>query len=422
MPIYQNARNRVTPHPPIHKTHSRSFKAFWQTLFTAVFAFVALACVPAVAQNISTVAGTGVAGYSGDGGPATSAQLDNPYRVAVDSAGNLYIADYLNSRIRKVNTSGVTATVAGNGTYGSSGDGGPATSAQLSLPWGVAVDNAGNLYIADTTNSIVRKVDTSGTITAVAGTGTYGFSGDGDPATSAQLGNPSGVIVDSVGNLYIADTQNNRVRKVGTNGTITTVAGNGTEGFSGDGSLATSAQLNRPTDMAVDSAGNLYIADTQNNRIRKVNTSGTITTVAGDGTFGDGGDGGPATSAQFGYPYGVAVDSAGNLYIADTLNNRLRKVDTSGNISTVAGNGTDGYSGDGGPAISAQLSGPFGVRVDSLGNLYIADSSNHRIRKVAAPVPPPGSTAVPVPSLSAAALLLLALMLGGFAALRQRRA
>ncbi|MGG2993300.1 S-layer homology domain-containing protein [Paenibacillus macerans] len=344
--------------------------------------------------TISTVAGNGTAGSSGDGGAAWMAQLNYPYGVAVDSGGNLYIADTFNHRIRKVDASGNINTVAGNGTAGSSGDGGAAASAQLNRPFGVAVDSGGNLYIADTFNHRVRKVDTSGNISTVAGNGTAGSSGDGGAAASAQLNKPYGVAVDSGGNLYIADTFNHRIRKVDASGNISTVAGTGTAGNPGEGEFATSANIKYPYGVAVDSGGNLfYVADDGSSRVRKVDASGKISTVAGNGTAGSSGDGGAAALAQLYLPYGVAVDSGGNLYIADTYNQRVRKVDASGNISTVAGNGTVGSSGDGGAAASAQLNKPYGVAVDSGGNLYIADNFNHRIRKVAAePVPASGLT------------------------------
>ncbi len=328
--------------------------------------------------TIATIAGNGVYRYSGDGGPAVNAALNQPDGVAPDSAGNLFIADYENNRIRKV-SGGTITTVAGIGAMGFSGDGGPAASALLYIPKGVATDSAGNLYIADTGNLRIRKV-TGGTITTVAGGGPgFPFSGDGGPATNASLNIPYGVAVDSAGNLYIADTGNNRIRKV-TGGTITTVAGNGNASFSGDGGPATSASLNVPYGVAVDSAGNLYIADFQNNRIRKV-SGGTITTVAGNGVVGFSGDGEPATSALLNYPEGVAVDSAGDLYIADSGNNRIRKV-SGGTITTVAGNGAPAFSGDGGLATSASLDDPVGVAFDSAGNLYIADSENNRIREI----------------------------------------
>ncbi|HXB72405.1 MAG TPA: hypothetical protein VNY05_29475 [Candidatus Acidoferrales bacterium] len=324
---------------------------------------------------ITTVAGNGNFGFSGDNGPATGAQLYLPWGVAVDSTGSVYIADYGNNRIRKV-ANGVITTVAGNGTGGFGGDNGAATSAQLNQPRAVAVDSADNLYLGDTSNSRIRKVS-SGVITTVAGNGTAGFGGDNGPATGAQLFFPSGVAVDSSGNLYIADASNSRIRKV-TNGVITTAAGNGTIGFSGDNGPATSAQLGQPLGIAVDDAGNLYIATYLTGRIRKV-SGGVITTLAGNGLVGDNG---PATSSQLNYPWGVAVDVAGNLYIADMENSRIRKV-SGGVITTTVGNGAPGFSGDSGPATSAPLAFPQGVAVDSSANLYIADTSNNRIRMVA---------------------------------------
>ena len=329
--------------------------------------------------NISTVAGTGTVGFSGDGGAATAARLDWPSGVALDGSGNLYIADGGNSRIRKVDSTGNITTVAGTGTVGFSGDGGAATSAQLRNPYDVALDGSGNLYIADTWNHRIRKVDSSGNISTVAGTGTDGFSGDGAAATAAQLNQPTGVAVDGSGNLYIADTVNHRIRKVDSSGNISTVAGTGTDGFSGDGAAATAAQLWSPSDVAVDGSGNLYIADKNNRRIRKVDSSGNITTVAGTGTRGFSGDGAAATAAQLHWPEGMAPDGSGNLYIADTANHRIRKVDSSGNISTVAGGGP---LEDGGAAVAARLWSPSDVALDGSGNLYIADRDNHRIRKV----------------------------------------
>jgi uncharacterized protein (TIGR03437 family) len=323
---------------------------------------------------ITTVAGNGTASFSGDNGPATSAQLYGSHGVAVGPDGSVYIADSSNNRIRKV-SNGVVTTVAGTGTAGFSGDNGPAISAQLTDPEGVAMDSAGNLYIADTGYSRVRKV-TNGVITTVAGGGAT--LGDNGPATSAQLYSPKGVAVDSAGNLYIADTYNQRIRKV-SNGVITTVAGTGMHGpSSGDNSPATSASLFSPTGVAVDSAGNVYIADTGNSRIRKV-SNGVITTVAGNGGYGFNGDNSLATSAEVFNPEGIAVDSAGNLYIADTDNSRVRKV-SNGVITTVGGNGTYGFSGDSGPATSAQLLGPTGIALDSAGNVFVADCGNNRIR------------------------------------------
>jgi sugar lactone lactonase YvrE len=332
---------------------------------------------------ITTVAGNATPGFSGDNGPAASAQLSNPYGLAIDRAGTLYTADSSNNVIRKV-SNGVITTVAGNGTPGFSGDNGPAINAQLASPAGVAMDSAGNLYIADTLNNLIREVS-NGVITTVVGNGTPGFSGDSGPAISAQLNAPSGIAVDSVGNLYIADSANNRIREV-SGGVINTLAGVGTPGFSGDAGPAINAQLYAPSGIAVDSAGNLYIADTFNDAIREV-SNGVIATVAGNGSPGFGGDNGPATGAQLNNPYGLAVDSAGNLYIADTTGQRIRKVSSSGAISTVAGNGTPGFSGDTGPAINAQLDNPYGLAVDSAGKVYIADFDNNRVRVLTPNIP-----------------------------------
>jgi trimeric autotransporter adhesin len=339
-------------------------------------------CMVSPEGIISTIAGKGTSGYSGDGGPATAAELNQPTGVAVDSKGNIYIADSENNRIRRITATGKIGTVAGNGNETCRGDGGPATQAQLRLPNGVTVHSNGDLYIADTYNHRIRKVTTAGIISTVAGKGTIGYSGDGGLATAAELNHPTGVAVDSKGNLYIADTKNLRIRKVTTAGIINTVAGKGTSGYSGDGGPATLALLAAPSKVTVDSAGNLYIADLYNHRIRKVTAEGTISTVAGNGKPGFSGDGHLATYAQLNSPIGIAVDSAGNLYIADAANSRIRKVTPEGTISTVAGNGRHDYSGDGGLAIEAQLGEPHGVVVDSVGNLYIADKSSYRICKI----------------------------------------
>ena len=373
----------------------------------------------------TTVAGTGTAGFSGDAGPATSAMLSFPTGVAVDGAGILYIADLQNMRIRRVDRNGVISTVAGSGTRGFSGDGGPATRARLNRPNRVAVDRSGTLYFADVGNHRIRKVDTRGTITTVAGNGRAGFTGDGGPATRASLDEPWDVAVSDQGTLYIADTNNSRIRAVAPNGVITTVAGGSSDAeFTGDGGPATSALLSLGylrSGIALDSDGALYITErfgrirkvdrngvitsvatvpnvesfsgvavdmsgaiylASSGRIHKIDTQGMITPVAGNGTFRASGDGGPATSAGMSIS-GIAVDRTGVLFIAENGNNRVRKIDLNGVITTVAGNGTAGSGGDGGPAAAASVESPSAVAVDGDGVLYIAQSGPiHRIRKV----------------------------------------
>jgi uncharacterized protein (TIGR03437 family) len=358
------------------------------TIGTSTYLFVVpvmcwfLTAGPALSQgNIATIAGNGSQAFSGDGGLAASAGLNHPRGLAVDSSGNVYISDVDNHRVRRVSPSGMISTVAGNGATGDSGDGGQAVNASLSDVNGLTLDDTGNLYIADAGNRRVRKVTPSGIISTVAGTGVQGFSGDGGPATNAQLNRPTSVLF-SAGNLYIADSSNQRIRKVSSNGTITTLAGNGVAGFSGDGGLATSASLDFPLGIAMDSAGTLYVADGNNNRIRRVSPNGVITTAAGNGAGRFAGELVPAISASLNIPEGVAVDGGGNLLIADSGNNRVRKVDSSGLISTVAGTGVDGFSGDGGPAIQAMLSLPWGLTTNAAGSIYIADRVNNRVRMV----------------------------------------
>ena len=314
------------------------------------------------------------------GGLAVEAQLSSPWDVALDADGNLYIADAINRRIRRVDPSGTISTIAGTGVEGYTGDGGPAVEAQLSFPASLAVDAEGNLFIAEYFDHRIRRVDSSGIITSIAGTGEEGFSGDGGPAVEAQLASPRGVAVDADGNLYIADSRNRRIRKVDADGNISTFAGGGDR--SGDGGPAVQAQLRSPSGVAVDAGGNLYIAVTTNSTLRRVDPSGTIATIAGAGRWGFSGDGGPATQAHLAAPSDVAVDAAGNLYIADINNQRIRRVDPAGIITTIAGTGEVGFSGDGGPAVEAQFDRPRGVAVDAAGNVYIADHGNHRIRKV----------------------------------------
>jgi sugar lactone lactonase YvrE len=336
-----------------------------------------------LAPVITTIAGNGTAGSGGDGGPATSAAINGPSATAIDAAGNIYIADAYASRVRKIDTTGTISTIVGNGICNFAGDGGPAKSAMVCQPYGVAVDNAGNVYVADTYNYRIRKINSSGIISTIAGNGTATFSGDGGPSVNAAVNAPSGLTVDAAGNIYIADAGNYRVRKINSSGIISTIAGNGVAGFSGDGGPAVNASFSTTYSVAVDPAGNIYISDIYNGRIRKVNTAGIVSTIGGNGVVGFSGDGGPATSAQISNPYGITVDAAGNIYIADTYNNRVRLItSSSGIISTIAGTGVGGFSGDGGAPTSAQLFDPYGVTVDGMGNIYVADINNQRVRKL----------------------------------------
>jgi len=319
--------------------------------------------------TITTIAGTaGTAGFAGDGGSAVGAQLKFPTGIAVDKSGNIYIADGLNNRVRKV-SGGVISTVAGNGTAGYTGDKGQAASAELNNPIGLALDSSGNLYIADSANNVIRMVNSSGIITTFAGNNTAGYSGDMALATGAQLFNPVGVAADALGNVYIADTGNNVIRQV-YKGNIVTYA----EGFT------------QPDGVAADSSGNIYVADTQGRRIVKY-SNGVYTTIAGNGYGQFSGDNGPGPNAALYDPMGLAVDSSGNVYIADTFNGRVRKLMRSGIITTIAGNGALFFSGDGGPATQAALHFPHGVAVDSSGNIYITDTFNSVVRELQGTLP-----------------------------------
>lgn len=330
---------------------------------------------------ISTVAGNGVLGYSGDGGPALTAEFHYAASVAVDNKGDIFVADKGNNCIRKINSSGIITTVAGNGILGYSGDGGQATDAEFNAPYGVAVDDSGNIYIADQDNARIRKVNTKGIVTTFAGNGVSGYSGDGGLATAAQLRGPAGVT--SYGNnIYIADYLGCTIRKVDTSGIISTIAGTGQFGFFGDGGPATAAEITTPSALALDNIGNLYIVDDGNYRIRMVDSKGIISTIAGNGTNGYAGDGKAATSAEFSYPTGIAVDPSGNVYIVDAGNSRIRKINTNGIISTIAGTGVAGYSGDGLAATMAEINSPWAVTLDKSGNIYIGDFSNNRVRKL----------------------------------------
>lgn len=334
------------------------------------------------AQVISTIAGNGTAGYSGDGGNATNASFQIITTLALDGANNVYICDQLNHCVRKVTPGGIITTVAGTGVLGSGGDGGPATNARLFGAWGVAADNAGNIYITDQWNYTVRKVNTAGIITTIAGTtGVDGYSGDGGAATSARFRKPLGIAVDEAGNIYVSDVDNRRIRKIDIFGTITNYAGNGTPGFSGDGGPATNAQLGYVWCMATDAAGTLYMCDS--NRIRKISPAGIISTIAGNGTAGFSGDGGPASNAVFNMPIGIYVSESGSIIISDSKNYRVRKITPDGIINTIAGTGIAGYNGDNIPATSAQLNEPVSVVVDLNDNVFVSDMNNVRVRKVA---------------------------------------
>lgn len=333
-------------------------------------------------QNITTIAGNGFYSFSGDGGQATLAQLFFPDGLAADGAGNIYISDKWNNCIRRVSSTGIITTIAGNNLSGYSADGVAATTSKLNFPTGLAVDGSGNIIIADKDNSRVRKVSPAGIITTIAGIGISSYFGDNGPATGAILNGPSAVAIDATGNIFIADQNNNVIRKINTSGIITRFAGNASSGFSGDMGPATASQLSFPSGVAVDPGGNVYIADYANSRIRKVSTSGIISTIAGKNTSGYSGDGGAATAAELYHPYAVMADATGNIYFSDCGNNCVREISPSGIITTIAGNGSPAFSGDGGPATAARLCSPKSIVKDAGGNIYVADSGSSRIRKI----------------------------------------
>lgn len=352
--------------------------------FYTILGFLALFSTHSNGQIITTIAGKDrIAGYSGDAGPALDARVWGPSGIARDAAGNIYIADQYNNRIRKINASGIISTIAGNDTAGFSGDGGPAAMAKLNQPRGIAVDAIGNIYFSDNLNNRVRKIDSAGNIITVAGNGSKGYNGDNIAATLAKLDQPRGIFVDKNGNIYIADEANNRIRRVdGLTGIITTVAGMGVAAFNGDAwPTATQASLNYPADVLVDDTGNIFISDTRNHRIRRVDTFKKISTYAGN-LVGFAGDGGKANVCRLNLPASLAMDNYHNLYVADEYNNRVRKITQDGYIFTVAGNSNAGHVGDSVRGTIAELTHPEGIAVDSFGTIYFSEWSNNRLRKV----------------------------------------
>lgn len=359
-----------------------------RSLRLALLGGAAVLAAPLAAQDITTVAGNGVAGYSGDGGLAIDASLLGPYASAVDGDGNLYLSDTSNYRIRRVTPEGVITTVAGTGVIGMSGDGGPAVEAKLRSPVGLIFDAEGNLLFTDATNGRIRRIDRDGIIDTLAGRGENGEGcnrsdiGDGGPATEAYMCNVGGMDFDADGNLYVAEFSGHRIRKITPDGVISTVAGTGVAGFSGDGGPATAAQLAAPHGLVFDRLGNMYIPDYSNNRIRKISPDGIISTYAGTGTRATTGDGGPALAADLNAPWEVAINYDGELFVSERMGHRVRKIALDGSIDSVVGTGVAGFAGDGGPAVEAQLRFPHGISLDAAGTLYITENGNHRVRAV----------------------------------------
>jgi len=336
---------------------------------------------------IQTIAGTGTRGYAGDGGPAPQALLSEPFMCAFDAQGHLYVAEATNHCVRRIATvTGVITTVAGTGAPGYSGDGGPATRATLNQPYSLQIDANGDLYIVDRLNAAIRKIDAAtGHITTVAGTGEPGYSGDGGPGPQAQLREPNDCFLDGRGGLLIADVQDQRIRRLDVRtGRITTFAGTGEKIRTGDGRPATAASILGARAVCMDRRGNTYICEREGNGIRKVDANGIMSTYAGTGERGYSGDGGPARTATWGAPKAIRCDHHDNLLVVDTENHAIRRIDAvTGIVSTIAG-GRQGGAGDGRPATAAGLDRPHGCDVDAQGNIYIADSNNHRVRIVGA--------------------------------------
>ena len=331
---------------------------------------------------IQTIAGTGDGGYSGDGGPATAATLREPFMCAFDPAGNLLFCESRNYCVRRIDAqTGIVTTLVGTGEAGYTGDGGPAAQAQLNEPYSLTVDTNGDIYIVDRLNVVVRKVDAAtGIISTVAGTGEIGYGGDGGPGTLAQMREPNDCFLDGRGGLLIADIQDQRIRRLdlGT-GIITTFAGNGEKVRGGDGLSAAQASILGARAVCMDGSGNTYIAEREGNGVRKVDHNGIMSTIAGTGERGYDGDGGPAIAAAWGAPKAIRCDAAGNIIVVDTENHAIRKIDAEGIVTTIAG-GHLGGDGDGGPATAAGLERPHGCGIGPDGTLYIADSNNHRVR------------------------------------------
>ncbi len=357
--IYEAAAVRGVP---LRDTPSR--------LFALLPALLLLTALQLAAQSftISTLAGNGHIAFTGNGGPASSARLIQPQYTAVDSTGNIYVSDSYYNQVFRIGLDGTITVFAGTGVGGYSGDGGKATSASLYMPLGLAFDSAGNLYIAESFNWRVRKVTPAGIITTFAGNGTAGFGGNGGPATQAALQNPEALVFDPAGNLYISQPYNNVVRKIDTSGNITIFAGTGATGYSGDGGPAIAAQLSYPTGLAIDPNGSIYFGD-QNTRIRRVGPDGTISTFAGSNNTQALGDGGPAISASLVFPGGLAVTSDGSVYVSDSGHFLVRKITPDGTINTVAGGGPSIQNG---PALLTYLAAPYGLAVDAQGDIIIA--------------------------------------------------
>ncbi len=348
------------------------------------------------AQIITTFAGNGSPGFTGDGGQATAAQINQVYGIAADGLGNVYISEWGYFRVRKINAAGVITTYAGTGVQGHTGDGGPATAAQIGYVYGLAADAAGNLYLSDWNYLFIRKIDPSGTITNFAGNGTFGYTGDGGAATAATIGYSYGIACDGLGNVYFDDWEHYVIRKVNSAGIISTFAGNGSGGFSGDGGPATAASIDVAYGLASDPSGNVYLTGWTGAgaeyRVRKINTSGIINTFAGTGVAGYTGDGGPATAAHIGWVYGIAADASGNVFINDWSYSHVRRVDPTGTINTIAGTGVVGFFGDGGPATAARFDNPYGLAVDGSDNVYVGDYYNYRVREILGHNRPPTFT------------------------------